>query len=129
MNVWQSRMLKHVSLDIVLICFDQRKPLRVEPSTQTVCSTNKATDAIPREASLLQTAHKARKIWPDWASSQTNKQICLRKITFNHPSFITDAAKLADRNIPSCATPRFRFDQLRASVRIDNSEYSGTRNM
>src|SRR5262249_4698141 len=122
-------MLQHVPLDVVLICFDQRNPLRVEPSTQTVRSTNKATDAIPREASLLQSAHKARKIWPDWASSQADKQICLRKITFNHPSFITDAAKLADSNIPSCTPPRFRFYQLRASPRMANSEYSGTRNM
>src|SRR6266436_4888747 len=129
MNVRQSRISKHVLLDIVLICFNQRNPLRAEPSTETVRSTNKATDAIPREALLLQSAHKARKIWPDWASSQTNKQFCLREITFNHPAFITDAAKLVDSNIPSRATPRSRFHGLRTPARVDNSEYSGTRNI
>ncbi len=40
-------MLTHVPLDVTLICFDHRDTLIVEPATQTVRSTNIATNSIP----------------------------------------------------------------------------------
>jgi hypothetical protein len=62
--------------------------LVVEPSTQTVRYTNIATDAMPRELSLLQSAHEARQIRSNWARAQTKKYIRLRKITFDHPPLL-----------------------------------------
>ena len=47
MDVGQSRVLKHVSLDVTLICFNHRDTLVVEPAAQTVRSTNIATNGIP----------------------------------------------------------------------------------
>ena len=62
--------------------------LVVEPSTQTVRYANIATDAIPRELSLFQSANEAQQIRSNWARAQTKKYIRLRKITFNHPPLL-----------------------------------------
>jgi hypothetical protein len=67
MNVWQSRMSKHVSLDIVLICFDQRNPLRVEPSRIFQTAFGAAEKFFPRweveKERLAETLAKLPEAW------------------------------------------------------------------
>src|SRR5438132_3413286 len=94
-------MLEYVLCDVILIRLGQRNTLVVEPSTESVCSTNITTNGVLRKPPLLQSAQEAWQIRSEWSRLQANEHIRPPKITFDHLTLLLLHPRWLGRNIPS----------------------------